>query len=353
MPQSPVKVDAIVLAGTHQDKRRLIAGQNKAFLPLGERICLELILEALGAARRVGRIFVVGPEVELRRRVPPERWGQRIVPESGRMLDNAWKAFAAAEESAIGLTSAELERRPYLFLTSDIPLAVSEAIDDYVERCFMLEEERGATFDFLPGLADEAALAPFYPRTSRRGIRRPYMELKHQRLRLANIHLARPRRIRNLEILQQGFSARKLTQWWSVGRLIGSFLRNPGGIRGACHVACFQAASVLERHGWSWFSSVVRNSLDLAAVERSASAMLGCGFAAVITPFGGLSLDMDEESDYEIIRENLLPWTEHQRTLLAAGVAPRAASAVAETAAGPPPGGAPAPPLRPTREPDL
>jgi molybdopterin-guanine dinucleotide biosynthesis protein A len=146
------KVDAIILSGTHMDKRRLIRGLNKAFLPLGDKLSLELVLESLSRAGRVGRIFVVGPEEELRRRVPPGRWGYRIVPEAGRMLDNAWKAYRTADESLSGASSADRASAPYLFLTSDIPLATPEAIDDFVERCFQREADRGAMVDFSRGL---------------------------------------------------------------------------------------------------------------------------------------------------------------------------------------------------------
>jgi hypothetical protein len=322
VPESAPKVDAIILSGTHLDRRRLIRNLNKAFLPMGEATSLDLVLEAVSRAKRVERLFVVGPEEELDRRVPPGKWGYRLVPQAGRMLDNAWRAYRVAEESLSGGSRAERERRPYLILTADIPLAVPEAIDDFVERCFALEAERGETVDFFPGLADEVALAPFYPRPPRSGIRRPYMELHRQRLRLANIYLARPGRIRNLEVLQQGFSARKLTQWKSVARLISAFLKNPGGIRGAFHVACFQAASLLERSRMTRLSPLVRGALRLAVIERSASMMLGCCFAAVVTPYGGLSLDIDDEADYGIILENLDAWREHQRSLLAESLSP-------------------------------
>jgi hypothetical protein len=332
VPEPATKVDAIILAGTHLDKRRLIHRLNKAFLPLGRDVSLDLVLEALSGSRRVGRVFVVGPEAELQRVVPPGRWGYRIVPESGRMLDNAWTAFRAAEDSLPG--GAGSADRPYLFLTSDIPLAVPEAVDDFLERCFALESRRGGMVDFFPGMADEVALAPFYPHTPRRGIQRPYMELHHQRLRLANVYLVRPRRIRNLEVLQQGFAARKLTQWRSVARLMAAFLQNPGGIRGAYHVACFQAASLLERQRMARLSTLVRKSLELGVIERTASMMLGCRFAAVVTPYGGLSLDMDDETDYEIIRENLSVWREHQRRLLVEPSLARESSREIEGAAG-------------------
>ena len=317
MPGAAPRVDAVVLAGTHQDKRRLIQGQNKAFLPLGGPLSLHFVLDALAKSQRVGRIFVVGPVEELRERFPPKQHGYEPVREVGRMLDNAFEAYRTAEASAAmagpGSSSAD---RLYLFLTSDIPLAVPGAIADFVDRGLFLEQRQLERVDFFAGVADEVALAPFYPTAAKRGISRPYMELKHQRLRLANIYLARPARIKNLEILQQGFAARKLTQWRSVLRLIRTFLMNPAGVRGARHVAWFQAASVLDKAGLSRLSRLARNRLDLAAIEQTASRMLGCRFAALVTPYGGLSLDIDDESDYEVIRENLNGWREHQRSLL-------------------------------------
>ena len=317
MPVANARVDAVVLAGTHQDKRRLINGMNKAFLPLGDSFSLHFVLEALLQSDRVDRVFVVGPSHDLRNHFPAEQHGYRLVSEKGRMLDNAFEAYRTAEASALPNHHASTSTdRLYLFLTSDIPLAVPEAIADFVDRSVLLEQRLGERVDFFAGVADEVALAPFYPHPRRRGISRPYMELKHQRLRLANIYLARPARIRNLEVLQQGFAARKLTQWRSVVRLITTFLGNPAGLRGAGHVAWFQAASVFDKAGFRRLAKMARNRLDRGTIEQTASRMLGCRFAALVTPYGGLSLDIDELSDYEIIRENLLAWREHQRALL-------------------------------------
>lgn len=313
------KVDAVVLAGTHQDKRRLIQGHNKAFLPLGNHPCLHYVLEALRDSRRVDRIFVVGPSEDLARRLPPAIHGYEPVAEKGRMLDNAFEAYRTAEAAlpphAVAAGGRSLDNL-YLFITSDVPLAVPEAIADFVDRGLARERERQERVDFFAGVSDEVALAPFYPAPARRGIYRPYMELKHQRLRLANIYLARPARILNLEVLQQGFAARKLTQWRSVLRLIRTFLGNPAGLRGASHVAFLQAVSVLDRAGLPALARLAKNRLDLNLIENTASRMLGCRFMSLVTPFGGLSLDIDDEKDYGIILDNLEAWREHQRALL-------------------------------------
>ena len=61
----PFPLDAVVLAGTHQNPKRLIAGRNKAFLRVGGKVLIRYMVDALLAAERVGQIFVVGPAEEL------------------------------------------------------------------------------------------------------------------------------------------------------------------------------------------------------------------------------------------------------------------------------------------------
>ena len=61
----PFPIDAIVLAGTHQNPKRLIGGRNKAFLEVGERALVLYVIDALLGAESVGQVFVVGPAKEL------------------------------------------------------------------------------------------------------------------------------------------------------------------------------------------------------------------------------------------------------------------------------------------------
>ena len=57
----PEPLDAIVLAGTDDNPRRMIQGQNKAFLEIAGKSLVLHVVEALLESPSVGEIFVVGP----------------------------------------------------------------------------------------------------------------------------------------------------------------------------------------------------------------------------------------------------------------------------------------------------
>ena len=61
----PFPLDAVVLAGTHQNLKRLICGRNKAFLEVGGQVLLRYVVNALLEAESIDQIFVVGPPDEL------------------------------------------------------------------------------------------------------------------------------------------------------------------------------------------------------------------------------------------------------------------------------------------------
>ena len=57
--------NAIILAGTHADKSRLIYGQNKAFLERDGKPLVINSLYALKKAESIDKIMVVGPRKDL------------------------------------------------------------------------------------------------------------------------------------------------------------------------------------------------------------------------------------------------------------------------------------------------
>ena len=65
-PAYPEPLDAIVLAGTDSNPKRMIEGQNKAFLEVGGQVLVRRVVKALLGASPFGKMFVVGPEERLR-----------------------------------------------------------------------------------------------------------------------------------------------------------------------------------------------------------------------------------------------------------------------------------------------
>ena len=91
----PQKLDVIVLAGTDRNPKRLIDGQNKAFLPLGGRALVRIVVDALLEAKNVDRIIVVGPITRLNNTLGGLPARVILVEQVGRMMRNAWAGVRA------------------------------------------------------------------------------------------------------------------------------------------------------------------------------------------------------------------------------------------------------------------
>ena len=91
----PFKLDAVVLAGTHQNTKRLIAGRNKAFLKVGEQVLIRYVVDALMGAEHIDQIFVVGPVEELLGVLAGFPARVRVIAQRGKMLTNCWAGIEA------------------------------------------------------------------------------------------------------------------------------------------------------------------------------------------------------------------------------------------------------------------
>src|SRR5210317_91506 len=88
-------LDAIVLAGTDTNPRRLIEGENKAFLEIDGQALVRRVVNALLEAAEIGQVFVVGPVERLRQALSDLGEQVTIVEQAGKMLGNAWQAIHA------------------------------------------------------------------------------------------------------------------------------------------------------------------------------------------------------------------------------------------------------------------
>jgi CTP:molybdopterin cytidylyltransferase MocA len=302
-------VDAVILAGNTANPRHRVGGGNKAFLPLEGRPMVAWVVDALLRASSVDRIFVVGPVDALERAVGGLSSRVHIVAQAGKMIRNAWEGFHASDRLRAGFHQEPDPDRPALFLSCDIPLITPVAVDDFVARC--AEEDRkseGSLAALLVGVAEEASLTSFYSTADRPGIMRPYVELSSGRYRLANIYLCRPGRMAHREILQAGFSQRKARYIGNALGLAWTFFRKPGGWRGAWLVATLQLARLFSRWPGRLYRALRRRN-TIERIESVGSFLLGGALRVVTTPFGGLSIDVDDEEDYRVLRERFREWS--------------------------------------------
>lgn len=300
-------LDAIVLAGTDDNPRRMILGQNKAFLEIGSIPLVRRVTEALLAAEQVGQVFVVGPLERLKPVLAGLGGRVSAVAQSGKMVANAWAAIHAAEaHQRIGGRPEDPER-PMLVTSCDLPLIEAAAVDDFISRCARIDAEASGGYAMLCGVAEEASLSQYYPDDGRPGIERPYVNFSECRVRLANIYVGRPRKLTNQTFLQTGFEHRKAAKLKNVLALTWDFLSQPAGWEAAWLTARMQATLMAERAGSRWYAKL-RAGNSLARTERVCSQVLGGPVRVVITPYGGLSLDADNEEDFRVLNQRFEEW---------------------------------------------
>ena len=308
------RVDAIILAGTHERADYLIQGRNKAGLELQGRPLLQWVVDALLRASSVDRIFIVGPVAELSRVVRKRPSRVRLVPQAGQLIANAWEGFQASE--ALRGASADTER-PLLFLSCDLPLVTPAAVDDFVARCAERDRATPELAALLTGITEESSLVEFQRQGEEAGIERPFVEMRSGRYRLANIFIARPLRMGHREMLQHGFSHRKAKKWRHVLGLAWTFLRQRGRWRGAWMLALLSAARLASRWPGRVYRALRRRNTE-ERLEAAASLLLGGPLRLVVTPYGSLSIDVDDEADYRVLQERFADWAPDSRHITGA-----------------------------------
>ena len=303
----PFPLDAVVLAGTHNNPKRLICGRNKAFLKIHGQALIRYVVDALVEAENIDRVFVVGPEDRLHEALDGVSPTVSVVAQRGKMLTNTWAGITASEQRHVAEDNIPVEERPLLVVSCDIPLITSEAVDDFVTRCARVDAQSTPAAAMLVGVVDEPGVTPFHPDENNDGIERPFVELDFGRLRLANIYVARPRQLAHQEFLQTGFSYRKAKDWHNVVKLFFSFLKTPGGWHASRLTARVQFTLMASKR-WQWLYRKLRAGNSRERVEKSISDVLGGPVKVVITPFGGLSLDVDDTDDFRMLDKRYTDW---------------------------------------------
>ncbi len=308
IPAYPAPLDAIVLAGTDSNPKRMIKGQNKAFLEVGGEVLVRRVVNALLGASNIGKVFVVGPHDRLSAVLGGLPDEVIIVEQSGGMVSNAWAATCASEAHYRQEHGSDNPLRPLLFISCDLPIISAAAVEDFVARCANEDSKSEVEYAMLAGVAEEASLKSFYAEDGKDGIRRPYVNFRESRLRLANIYVGRPRTLGNQQFLEIGFAHRKAEKLKNVIILVWKFLGQSGGWRAAWFTLRLQLTLVVSKNQgrlYRW----LRQFNKTADAERCCGDVLGGGIRTVITPYGGLSLDVDDEEDYRVLSQRFEEWS--------------------------------------------
>lgn len=299
-------LDVIVMAGTHQNPRRLVNGRNKAFLEIDGRPLVRHVVDAVGKARQARRAYVVGPVAELEVALAGCD-NVACVPQEGKLLSNGWAAVRAMESDQAHLPLERLLERPLLLLSCDLPLVTPGAIDDFIARAAVIDRDSPENNAMIVGVAEDAALRPFYGRSGMPGMERPLVQMREGRFRLSNIYVTRPRKLEHSEFLQTSFSYRKAKDWQNVLRLTLSTFSQHGGWFAAWMIFRLQLTAML-RQGEGRLYRRLRRGNTFAKIEKGVSTVLGGPVRIAPSPYGGLSLDVDDEVDFRLLREHYAEW---------------------------------------------
>ena len=133
--------------------------------------------------------------------------------------------------------------------------------------------------------------------------------LAQGRYRQNNLHLVRPLRMGNRHYIQDMYENRYQKELGNMVRLGWRILRKEfRNLWVLFYYLLMHVAGVLDRRGYPRAADRVRSWVSLDTVERGVGALLQTRFRSVVTGLGGAALDVDNDSDLEIVDKNLERW---------------------------------------------
>ena len=302
-------MDCIVLVGNRDSYRQVSLEQNKAFLKVGSRTILEIILAELQRVDEIERILMVGPTDRLEKLLAEKVRNNYSKPllvfeQKKDLLENALAAIDATADS-------QPHDRYVLILPSDIPLVTAPEVRQFIQRCDM------SSHDYIVGLTTSEALSRFYPSGDEPGVVMSYFHLSAGKFRVNNIHMVRPSAFRNLEYIRRTYAMRYQKEFSNIVRMIWQLtvmiFKAPAAIFFylGMHTANMFRACKLFR-----LARFMEKGLKMETVEKSITYILGTRFHLVITDFGGSAIDVDNEKDYQTVCRRYEEWVRMQKALV-------------------------------------
>ena len=301
---------AIVAAGGGRASKA-VYGDNKAYLELAGRSLVGHAVAVLQQVPEVSEVWVVGDRDRLEATLARELDGEltkplTVVPEFRNLLENAWETYRRLLPGAgpAGRDPTPEERdKLVLFLSSDIPMATPQEISAFIVQ--------GAAqdVDYSLGLVSEESMQPFYPTEGKPGIEMACFNLAEGRVRQSNLHLVRPPKLGKRNHIEEMYEHRyqkKLGNALALAWRI--FWDEGGGLRVVFYYALMHLAGAFDRHRWRWLADRFRSWVTIDRVERSLGALLAARVRFVITEGGGCAVDVDNERDFDVMKERYDDW---------------------------------------------
>ena len=254
------RLSAIVLAGGETTRTaplyKTTHGARKAMIEISGKPMIQWVLDALGAARHVSQIHLVGLpcETDLRCNKPLS-----MTMDQGSMVDN----IQAGAEEAIRCDPTATHA---LLVSCDIPTIQPEMVD------WMVEQVQDLEADFYLTLIERATLSKLFPQATR-----TFVHLKNLEVCAGDLHCFR-----------LAFAGEGKPMW---DRLLVSS-KNP------------MRLSSLFNYDALFFLKLRRMSLNEA--EAAINQRFGIKGRAILAPYAEIGMDVDRPQQLDLIREYIL-----------------------------------------------
>ena len=253
-------VDAIVTAGgiprPDEPLYQYTQGKSKALLEIAGQPMLQWILDALGQARTVRRVVVIG----LDEHDAPLRCAKTLgfLPNQGSMLGN----MVAGTRWVL---DQDPNSRHVLMVSSDIPAIRSEMVDWSVNTSLETDDE--IYYSVIP----QAAMEKRFP-----GSRRSYFKFKDGTVTAGDMNLAATRLVTHIPPAMQALIESRKN--------------------------IFQQAAII---GFDTLFKLATRQLSLKQAEQAVSRRLKIRGRLLLCPYAEAGMDVDKPAQYELMKRDL------------------------------------------------
>lgn len=251
-------ITAIVLAGgakkglLESDKDKIV---NEAFIPLGNRLMIDYVVDALKKSKSINDLVLAGPVDELQK---------LYAGNPGFYFASSGRTVV---ETLINALACMPDKGEYILaVTADVPLLTAQAVDDFILSC---RQRQG---DLYYPVVSKASNESKYP-----GTVRTYVRLKEGVFTGGNLLL-----LKSEIVAKCAAKAEELVKLRKEPLKLVSYL------------------------GYKTLVRYLLHRLSIQDAEKVVSKLLGIHGICVISPFPEVGIDVDKTSDLELVKSNLL-----------------------------------------------
>ncbi|MDF7807304.1 NTP transferase domain-containing protein [Pontiellaceae bacterium B12219] len=314
--RTATKVNAILLAGDRRASIQLHS-DNKAFFELRGVPLFIHVTRALMGAELVGDVVIVGPAERISAALKAHgiSEGVLVVEQRENMIEN----FKVGHVCSLGLEEtvpfwslkdSGYQEIPVLVAPCDIPMLLSEEVDEFLMRSNMHE------YDYSIGVTSRDVLSNYHPSETKDGIQMIYFHVKEDLMRHNNLHVAKPLTFDHLDYIEKMYEWRYQTRFANILRMFFSLLSNGWRLMKSIRIFIMMQLSLYyDRHGHPKLADHLRSTVSFNRLSEGIGNALGARVQIVYTHFGGAALDADNEKDLAVIEQRYDEWIKMQHDM--------------------------------------